>query len=232
MAVSLSPASSTIKPTISGYALIAESVSGCLCHTNITCASKEYNPLGEFERSLLLQYAGRKSAVTCVQCKTPNPVAPTILKNPTMQIMPAAFIWLPCYCCKKEDKSLPLHYHDCGIWYCSTRCEREFKTGPLKSHSSRLILGFGQMEALNVDPDGNLVECVITPPKSSSHFTLVCQKCQLPEPTDTKFKSCGRCSLIKYCSKECQLADWSHHKTYCKPNTTVSDAKSMKKRKE
>ena len=26
---------------------------------------------------------------------------------------------------------------------------------------------------------------------------------------------CSRCKIIKYCSKECQVADWKRHKTEC-----------------
>ncbi|KAH7085694.1 hypothetical protein BKA63DRAFT_575003 [Paraphoma chrysanthemicola] len=28
--------------------------------------------------------------------------------------------------------------------------------------------------------------------------------------------ACSRCRLVQYCSKECQIADWSHHKATCK----------------
>jgi len=30
------------------------------------------------------------------------------------------------------------------------------------------------------------------------------------------FKKCSRCENIYYCSKECQVADWSEHKQFCK----------------
>lgn len=28
-------------------------------------------------------------------------------------------------------------------------------------------------------------------------------------------KLCGRCGAVNYCSKECQIADWSTHKPFC-----------------
>lgn len=31
-----------------------------------------------------------------------------------------------------------------------------------------------------------------------------------------KFKQCGRCKNIRYCSKACQKAHWSTHKLVCK----------------
>lgn len=29
-------------------------------------------------------------------------------------------------------------------------------------------------------------------------------------------KKCSDCSLIQYCSKDCQMNDWKRHKAYCK----------------
>jgi hypothetical protein len=33
---------------------------------------------------------------------------------------------------------------------------------------------------------------------------------------DIKLKSCAKCKIVKYCSKECQCADWNNHKQTCK----------------
>eukprot|EP00662_Eupelagonemidae_sp_cell21_P022460 gene22460-29414_t len=33
-----------------------------------------------------------------------------------------------------------------------------------------------------------------------------------------RFKRCVRCHLARYCSKECQAADWEMHKAYCAPS--------------
>ncbi|KAJ7684235.1 hypothetical protein DFH06DRAFT_1155083 [Mycena polygramma] len=32
---------------------------------------------------------------------------------------------------------------------------------------------------------------------------------------DRKMKMCARCNFVRYCSKECQRADWGEHKLYC-----------------
>ena len=34
--------------------------------------------------------------------------------------------------------------------------------------------------------------------------------------TETDLKTCTRCYMVAYCSKECQARDWSVHKDYCK----------------
>lgn len=39
----------------------------------------------------------------------------------------------------------------------------------------------------------------------------VCNHCG----ANTNLKSCSKCRIIKYCSKECQCADWKHHKKNC-----------------
>ncbi|KAL1952960.1 hypothetical protein VTO42DRAFT_3827 [Malbranchea cinnamomea] len=43
------------------------------------------------------------------------------------------------------------------------------------------------------------------------HFCPSCQKCGEPN----RLLECGRCGIAKYCSKECQVADWSSHKYSC-----------------
>jgi hypothetical protein len=42
-----------------------------------------------------------------------------------------------------------------------------------------------------------------------------CQNCKTKDEQHT-FKKCGRCRTYYYCSKECQLKNWSHHKQFCK----------------
>ena len=38
---------------------------------------------------------------------------------------------------------------------------------------------------------------------------------------------CMRCLSVWYCSKECQTANWSHHKKVCKPQTSNSQVKDL-----
>lgn len=40
-------------------------------------------------------------------------------------------------------------------------------------------------------------------------------------------KRCMRCFSVWYCSKECQTANWSHHKKVCKPQTSSSQVKDL-----
>ena len=57
--------------------------------------------------------------------------------------------------------------------------------------------------------------------------SCVCHKCGMmttdgsnAEQTENKFKRCGRCGQVYYCSKECQVADWpSHRRNGCVDNS-------------
>ncbi|KAI9021367.1 hypothetical protein DFJ74DRAFT_707321 [Hyaloraphidium curvatum] len=35
------------------------------------------------------------------------------------------------------------------------------------------------------------------------------------EPAGRKFQVCAKCKMVKYCSVECQRADWPEHKQVC-----------------
>ncbi|KAJ7029715.1 hypothetical protein C8F04DRAFT_1236886 [Mycena alexandri] len=56
---------------------------------------------------------------------------------------------------------------------------------------------------------------VIADPKPAK----VCQWLGCPDVDegygDRKMKMCARCNVVRYCSKECQRADWGDHKLYC-----------------
>ena len=39
----------------------------------------------------------------------------------------------------------------------------------------------------------------------------VCSQCQ-----SNKFSRCGRCQIVPYCSKQCQIEHWRYHKKMCK----------------
>jgi hypothetical protein len=47
------------------------------------------------------------------------------------------------------------------------------------------------------------------------YITKMCRKCNKKEDVGSAFKVCGRCKTSRYCSKECQSADWPLHKTQC-----------------
>ena len=46
-------------------------------------------------------------------------------------------------------------------------------------------------------------------------FTFgICMACQRQ---GKEFKICARCKIVEYCSKKCQKANWTSHKTICLP---------------
>lgn len=47
-----------------------------------------------------------------------------------------------------------------------------------------------------------------------AHPTETCRKCH--GPGKPKLLACGKCKTAKYCSTECQRADWKAHKQTCK----------------
>lgn len=60
---------------------------------------------------------------------------------------------------------------------------------------------------------------------SLSHSTTTCAKCKkdrstLPNP----LKKCSRCEGPRYCSQDCQRADWKQHKKNCKPSKPSQQA--------
>ncbi|KAJ7184725.1 hypothetical protein C8R46DRAFT_1300081, partial [Mycena filopes] len=44
---------------------------------------------------------------------------------------------------------------------------------------------------------------------------LYCPDARTGEYGDRKMKMCAKCNIVRYCSKECQRADWREHKSYC-----------------
>jgi hypothetical protein len=44
---------------------------------------------------------------------------------------------------------------------------------------------------------------------------VFCFNCRKTPESDKKFAFCARCGIMSYCSKDCQVANWKTHKTYC-----------------
>jgi len=54
--------------------------------------------------------------------------------------------------------------------------------------------------------------------KASNRPLANCKYCHSRENQKKKFKCCGACRMVCYCCKECQDADWTDHKSFCKKN--------------
>ena len=56
--------------------------------------------------------------------------------------------------------------------------------------------------------------------KWNSVMPLACINCgKFEEKGEKKHNRCGGCLNALYCSKECQLLQWQHHKVDCKANS-------------
>lgn len=59
----------------------------------------------------------------------------------------------------------------------------------------------------------------------------ICTTCSKRE-CQTQLFNCTKCKIIKYCSKECQISNWSIHKHCCKTPTEISANLYAKKQAE
>lgn len=50
----------------------------------------------------------------------------------------------------------------------------------------------------------------------NSSLPAVCAYCRTKHKTTDSLKRCGGCLAVHYCSRECQVAHWKTHKTFCK----------------
>jgi hypothetical protein len=57
--------------------------------------------------------------------------------------------------------------------------------------------------------------------KSNSILQTTCNNCT----SETNLKTCVKCKFVKYCSKECQINDWTEHKKVC---SLYSNKKNLK----
>jgi len=62
----------------------------------------------------------------------------------------------------------------------------------------------------NGDDDNNNKEHI--PPDICAN----CANCGKGEESSNSLKTCTACKLVKYCSRDCQVAHWPQHKKECK----------------
>lgn len=46
-------------------------------------------------------------------------------------------------------------------------------------------------------------------------MTVACDTCDKKATPEMKIMLCSRCKMVRYCSPDCQLADWDTHKQFC-----------------
>jgi len=63
--------------------------------------------------------------------------------------------------------------------------------------------------------------------RSAFHFCSVCKK--QPGAAATPLKKCSGCLIVRYCSRECQVANWHTHKKTCADSGSPTHAKLAKR---
>jgi hypothetical protein len=53
-----------------------------------------------------------------------------------------------------------------------------------------------------------------------------CAGCGAKESAEKRLKKCTACALVRYCSRDCQKADWRFHKALCKAKTAGATGNS------
>eukprot|EP00026_Physarum_polycephalum_P001720 Phypoly_transcript_01722.p1 GENE.Phypoly_transcript_01722~~Phypoly_transcript_01722.p1 ORF type:complete len:895 (+),score=269.30 Phypoly_transcript_01722:367-3051(+) len=63
--------------------------------------------------------------------------------------------------------------------------------------------------------------------KPTSKLSCANLKCSNTTSEDKPFKTCAKCNMTAYCSRECQVEDWAkRHKQTCKPNAAEEQRKT------
>ena len=94
--------------------------------------------------------------------------------------------------------------------------------------------GIGAMRALLVwgDPDrfkkqkNKNMSREFKPGRTPTGGPLRCATCQAYEGLTEKFRLCQGCFMVRYCSKDCQKADWKRHKIECRASSQATRPES------
>jgi hypothetical protein len=106
-----------------------------------------------------------------------------------------------------------LHTHFCPMWFCRVKCKRRYKQSRFGNSFIKPEANTTAQEYAEYCNDDNTISSNV---RGECMTYLHCQHCQKIEPTEVIFQKCGRCKTVIYCSRDCQVADWSRHKKECK----------------
>ena len=107
-------------------------------------------------------------------------------------------------------------------WRMCNRCEKfgktfEGKVGSKYGKCSHCKSFYFCSTACASAPDGGLDAhygvCKKAPDEIGDPDEKKCRRCR--STCGTNLKACARCRNVKYCSADCQRADWNRHKTKC-----------------
>lgn len=155
----------------------------CKCDGTFCAATNPHGFLGASEINILL-CMGYK----CLQCG---------IKSPETHNQFDTYHMIQCHC---DDANLSVHCHYCPLWWCSTKCERRYKKGPLANPFNK--------------PGVTTTLCSINGFSLQDCNKIECEACRATEK-GIRFLKCGRCKRVSYCSKKCQTKDWAEHKPRC-----------------
>ncbi|XP_061169952.1 uncharacterized protein LOC133179178 [Saccostrea echinata] len=123
---------------------------------------------------------------------------------------------LSCTSCKKPSEQLQRCTRCLKVSYCSRKCQSQDWTQKHKDECVKIHVRAEERDGLQGVEKGDQKDVFnkesTVDEEDNDHKPLnVCTVCR---KTGT-IKVCQRCKLQKYCSPECQKADWKTHKSIC-----------------
>lgn len=81
---------------------------------------------------------------------------------------------------------------------------------------ARVTRGFIHYAMSDAPPSDADTRCFVDGQGIGSDAAAPCLYCHKKPSFGSKFKTCGGCTAVVYCSDACQQADWPRHKKFCK----------------